>query len=62
MIPYEIWSTIRENLSITNPYYMSDDFFDWIKFKHYPIISWTKTVSYGILEQYIINATSYGKW
>jgi len=51
LISYEIWSTIREKLFNTNPYYMLDEFFDWIKFKHYPIVSWTE----------IINATSYGK-
>jgi len=60
MIPYEIWS-IREKLSNTNPYYLSDEFFNWIKFKHYPIVSWTQeTLSFGLLAQYF-NAT-YGKW
>jgi len=62
MIPYKISSIIRENLSNTSPYYMPNEFFNWIKYRHYPIISWTqKTPIYGKLAQYF-NATSYGKW
>jgi len=62
MIPYEIWFTIQEKLSNTNPYYMSDEFLNWIKFKHYPILSWTQeTLPFEKLTQYNLNAT-IGKW
>jgi len=63
MIPYEIWSTVRETLSNTNLYYMSDEFLNWTKFKHYPIVSWIRVIfSSGKISQYFLNATSYGKW
>jgi len=53
---------IREKLSNTNPYYVSNEFLNWIKYKHYPIVSWTReTLLFGKLAQYV-NATSYGKW
>jgi len=59
MIPYEIWFTIQKKLSNTNPYYMSDQFLNWIKFKHYPIVKWTqKTSPFGKLTQHNLNATS----
>jgi len=62
MIPYESWSTIRKKLSNTNPYYMSDEFLNWIRFKHYPIVNLTQeTLSFTKLSQYL-NVTSYGKW
>jgi len=60
MISYEIWSIIREKLSNTN--LMSIEFLNWIKYRHYPIVSWTReSPIYGKLAQYF-NATSYGKW
>jgi len=41
---------------------MPIEFLNWIKYRHYPIVSWTqKTSIYGKLAQYF-NATSYGKW
>jgi len=62
MIPYKIWSIIRENLSNTNPYYIPNEFLNWIKYRHYPIVRWTQeTLFHGKLAQYF-NATSYGKW
>jgi len=60
MFPYEIWSTVRKNLS--NPYYISDEFLNWINFKHYPIVRWTqKTLFFGKLSK-SFNAASYNKW
>jgi len=63
MIPYKIWSIIRINLSnLANPYYMPNEFFNWIKYRYYPIVSWTQeTLSSGKLAQYF-DATNYGKW
>jgi len=62
MFSYEIWSTIRQKLSNTNPYYMSDEFLNWVNYKHYPIVSWTqKSLFFGKLSQYS-NATSYRTW
>jgi len=41
---------------------MPNEFLNWIKYRHYPIVSWTKqSPSNGKLEQYF-NTTSYGKW
>jgi len=41
---------------------MSDDFLNWIKIEHYPIVSWTQeSPNSGNFAQYF-NATSYGKW
>jgi len=60
MIPYEIWSTIGEKLSNTNPYYMSDEILNW---KYYPVVNWTQeTFSSGKFEQRDLNASIYGKW
>jgi len=63
MIPYQIWSTIGEKLVNTNPYYMSDDFFNWMMIKYYPIVNWTQEISSsGKLEQCDLNATCHGEW
>jgi len=63
MIPYKIWSIIQINLSnLTYPYYMPNEFFNWLKYRHYPTVSWTQeTLSSGRLAQYF-DAISYGKW
>jgi len=62
MISYEIRSIFGEKLSNTNPYDMSDEFLNWIKFKYYPIVKWRQENRFsGKLAQYF-SATSYGKW
>jgi len=43
---------------------MPNKFLNWIKYRHYPIVTWTpffKDILYGKIEQYF-NTTSYGKW
>jgi len=66
MIPDDdkIWSTIRGKLSNTNLYFMPNEFLNWMKYRHYPIVTWTlifEDPPYGKLEQYF-NTTNYGKW
>jgi len=61
MISYEF--TIREIVAILmDPYHVSYEFLSWIKYKHYPILSWTREgPSHGRLSQHF-NTTSYGEW
>jgi len=59
MISYEF--TIREIVTILMDH-VSNEFLSWIKYEHYPILSWTREGSYhGKLSQHF-NTTSYGKW
>jgi len=61
MISYEI--TIQEIIDILmDPYNVSNEFLFWIKYKHYPTLSWTREGPFhGKLSQHF-NTTSYGKW
>jgi len=61
MISYEF--TIQEIVAILmNKFHASNEFVSWIKYKHYPILSWTPEGPYhGKLSQHF-NTTSYGKW
>jgi len=61
MIPSER-SPMQEILTTSMyEYDISNEFSNWMKYKHYPIVSWTqKTRFYGKLSQNF--RTGYGKW
>jgi len=62
MIPSEL-SSMQEIL--TNSIYkydISNEFLNWMKYKHYPIVSWTEESDYeGKLSQNF-SIASYGRW
>lgn len=55
---YEFFST-QENIAKTYDSYISKEFLNWISYRHYPVLSWTRKD--GKLTQNF-NASSYGKW
>jgi len=65
MISYKIWSVIEKKLSNTNPYYMSDEILNWMKFEYYPVVNWKqKTLFSGKFEQWFVKwwLPSFDKW
>jgi len=62
MIPSELLSMQEILTNSIYKYDISNEFFNWMKYKHYPIVSWTeKSDSEGKLSQNF-SIASYGRW
>jgi len=59
MISYKF--TIQEIVAIlVDPYNVSNEFLFWIRYKHYPVLNWTRDLIFLYVSQNF--NTSYGEW